>query len=203
MGWSIGLSAVLRYARWGGTLGGDVRSRCLLATLLPRMKCLSTLRLDSSRPTSAVVRLEYADVESRKTKLRFRIEDVFILHEVLAGNPYVKIIAADLSPRHILDLGAHIGLAALQFKIAFPGARIDCFEPNPQSFALLKSNTSGLKGIAVYQAAVAAQAGRTVLYLRPHAPASSSLLRRSPEAWAVECETKRLDDILSEVVCRI
>jgi len=40
----------------------------------------------------------------------------------------------------IFDLGAHIGLSILYFKIKYPNSRIVAFEPNPNIFPILQEN---------------------------------------------------------------
>ena len=41
---------------------------------------------------------------------------------------------------HIIDCGGHIGLAVLYFKSLYPRSRVLTFEPNPETFSLLKRN---------------------------------------------------------------
>jgi FkbM family methyltransferase len=41
---------------------------------------------------------------------------------------------------HIIDCGGHIGLAVLYFKGLYPRSRVLTFEPNPETFSLLKRN---------------------------------------------------------------
>jgi FkbM family methyltransferase len=50
---------------------------------------------------------------------------------------------------YIIDCGGHIGLAVLYFKSLYPQARILTFEPNPETFFLLRENIvqNNLRGI--------------------------------------------------------
>jgi len=50
---------------------------------------------------------------------------------------------------YIIDCGGHIGLAVLYFKSLYPRARILTFEPNPETFFLLRENIlqNNLRGI--------------------------------------------------------
>lgn len=65
----------------------------------------------------------------------------------------------------ILDLGAHIGTAAVLFARRWPDARLVCVEPNPGTFAYLKENLSrnGVNAVALNEAVGAAD-GRTTLF---------------------------------------
>jgi FkbM family methyltransferase len=61
-----------------------------------------------------------------------------IYNDVFTHNTYF-FKTDDPEPR-IIDCGGHIGLAVLYFKSLYPGSRIVTFEPNPETFALLKRN---------------------------------------------------------------
>jgi len=58
-------------------------------------------------------------------------------------------------PAVIYDIGANIGLAALQARMLFPRAEIICVEPCPETFAVLSQNTEHLR-VWTKQAALAA-----------------------------------------------
>jgi FkbM family methyltransferase len=62
----------------------------------------------------------------------------------------------------IVDAGANIGAAALQFLSNFPNARIVSIEPEASNYALLLRNTPGLDVVCM-QAAVSAREGRVKL----------------------------------------
>ncbi len=102
----------------------------------------------------------------------------------------------------IIDIGSHVGLAALQFKTAFPKAEIHCYEPDPDSFYLLQLNTADLPGVFLHREVVAGRRGVATFYVRRSRHASSSLYRvdsdRGPGTTEIQCELKILDDCLSE-----
>lgn len=62
----------------------------------------------------------------------FRTEDIFILYELFQSDPYFSEQMLKNPPKCIVDLGAHIGLATLQFRIRFPYAIIHSYEPGPR-----------------------------------------------------------------------
>jgi FkbM family methyltransferase len=59
----------------------------------------------------------------------------------------------------IIDAGANIGAAALQFLSFFPNARVVSIEPEAGNYALLARNTAGLDVVCMH-AAASARAGR-------------------------------------------
>ena len=84
--------------------------------------------------------------------------DRFICSEVLDHQCYRLPLAAP--PATILDLGSNIGLAAIYFARAYPGAAIACVEPEPDNLALLRRNlaTNGVTA-TIFAAAVHSEDG--------------------------------------------
>lgn len=78
-----------------------------------------------------------------------------------------------------LDGGAHVGSWVPRLAAAF--GRVICFEPCPENFALLESNTRGLRGVELRQAALGATAGAARLQ-RVQEPGANS------GQWAVAAE---------------
>ena len=187
---------LMSYARMGIRLGADWRSKWLLATMLARHKIMRALGLKDQRSYQAAVK-----VGDREHRLHFRAQDIFILNEIFVTNPYVPAWLADDPPQRILDLGAHIGLATLQFKTHWPEAAVYCFEPDPDNFRLLQLNTQGLAGVTLRQEAVGGQSGEAILYIRPTRHSASSLLPPG-DRDAVEarpCRVRSLDEIITEI----
>jgi FkbM family methyltransferase len=54
----------------------------------------------------------------------------------------------------ILDIGANVGSFALWADLRWPGSTINCYEPNPGTFAYLKRNTAGHTSITAHNAAL-------------------------------------------------
>jgi FkbM family methyltransferase len=90
---------------------------------------------------------------------------LYLYFEVFALQEY----AFESSKRapHIIDAGANIGMATLFFKVIFPAATIEAFEPSPASFRLLERNVAanGLAGVRLHNAALAGTAGVTSFYV--------------------------------------
>ena len=184
-----------RYTHAAWALGDDLRSRLVLATLLPRLK-LPVIGVDGERLHKVRIK-----VDSLRRVLYLRTQDIFLVYEVLWGNPYVHPEMLQILPRCILDLGAHIGLATLRFKASFPQAIIHCYEPDPENFQLLELNTEGLNGVVLHKEAVGVVSGEGILYVQPERHASSSLVPPRDEKGVkkVGCKVRTLDEILQEL----
>ena len=75
-----------------------------------------------------------------KYKIVFRDGPVFLLSiNELFVNEYYKFRTDKIKPR-IIDCGSYIGTSILYFKVNYPQAVIDGFEPDPSNYSLLKTN---------------------------------------------------------------
>jgi FkbM family methyltransferase len=54
----------------------------------------------------------------------------------------------------ILDIGANVGSFALWATRRWPGSRVRSFEPNPETFAILKRNVAGYGQVQPFNAAI-------------------------------------------------
>jgi len=95
----------------------------------------------------------------------------------------------------IVDCGSNIGMSILFFKALYPKARIIGFEPDKQTYALLKRNvaSNGLTGVQVHQAALGIEDSTVDLFVIPGEPGHlhQSTIRRSETAWGGEVPTKK------------
>ena len=187
------LTTLCRYARFGLRAGSDLRSKLVLATALPRLKLSRAFGLKEGGVCNAEV-----TIGPLKRRIYFRQQDIFILYEVF-GRGYVLPNMLEDPPRVILDLGAHIGLATLQFIAYFPKAFVHCYEPEPENFELLRLNTSDLPQVSIHQEAVGAESGKAELYVDPLRRAGSSLKPRKGARIAIVCPVRSLDEILADI----
>jgi FkbM family methyltransferase len=89
-----------------------------------------------------------------------------IYDEIFRKNVY--FFEANTSEPFIIDCGGHIGLAVLYFKSLCPQARILSFEPNPETFALLRKNIAQnhLRGVEAINMALTCDDKRdAILYV--------------------------------------
>ncbi len=81
--------------------------------------------------------------------VRLATTDVLVFREVFLERCYRPLIAAleleppQSRPMRILDLGANVGLAALDFLMVYPTAHLLCVEPEPGNFGQLAKNLAG------------------------------------------------------------
>lgn len=66
----------------------------------------------------------------------------------------------------IIDAGSNIGMSVLFFKFLYPEAQIICFEPDPDSFEMLKRNieTNHFSNISIYNVALSNKEEPLTLY---------------------------------------
>lgn len=102
----------------------------------------------------------------------------------------------------IFDCGANIGLATLFFKWLYPGSEIYAFEPDRETFGLLKRNVevNHLTGVHLYNAALSDASGTASFYVdhaKPGSPRMSLNFQRMPKD-AITVETVTLSDIIRD-----
>jgi len=101
-----------------------------------------------------------AQVRTRRLANGFKVsyrngyELEVIYDDIFAKNVY--FFKSENPEPHIIDCGGHIGLAVLYFKSLYPRARIVTFEPNPETFFLLRENIvqNNLSGVRAINMAV-------------------------------------------------
>jgi FkbM family methyltransferase len=72
----------------------------------------------------------------------------------------------------IIDCGSNIGMSVLYFKKLYPEARVIAFEPDPDTFAMLKQTAkdNGFKDVKIINSAVAGKNGRQKFYSDKNKP---------------------------------
>lgn len=91
-------------------------------------------------------------------------ETDFLINEIFGEECY-RFKADNTSP-FIIDCGAHIGISVLYFKHIYPSSRITAFEPDRNSFDLLKKNIAfnNLIDVKLYNKAIADFEGEAIMY---------------------------------------
>jgi FkbM family methyltransferase len=94
-------------------------------------------------------RIEYIDLIS-----------VFMEYKDIFGHEIYGFDAVTPDPR-IIDGGGYVGMSVLYFKSLYPSARITCFEPDPDVFAVLERNVqrNDLSNVELVRAGLAAETG--------------------------------------------
>jgi FkbM family methyltransferase len=96
----------------------------------------------------------------------------------------------------IIDVGANEGQFAFMARYAWPSARIDCFEPDPDAFSRLKENHGTDNLITFYDSAVGSESKELLLNLG-ETSAQNSLLREHGKSsqGTIRVPVKILDEI--------
>jgi FkbM family methyltransferase len=100
------------------------------------------------------------------------------LGQILFGDCY-RLGQVQHTIRTVLDVGANIGLFALSARQHFPGARIHCYEPNPELAEYLSSHCRQI-GATPYMEAIGSKADRVSL-----CPGAASLFSVSKEGGEI------------------
>ena len=126
--------------------------------------------------------------------------DISALREIFAEGEYSFDMLPPVTPRHIADLGAHIGTSVLYFHTIYPQARITAYEPDPENFKLLLKNVSALPQIECVNAAVAGTAGTVLFHQNIGSSTRSSLARLDGSNEGIEVASMRFDDVIQDGV---
>lgn len=122
----------------------------------------------------------------------------------------LKWIAA-VGIQTVLDIGAHSGESARQFRSILPEAFIHSFEPLPEQFARLTESMAGDQRFAAWQVALGEKTERADMLQNEFAPSSSILPMASrhreefpftEQTKKIAIEVKRLDDAAERLATR-
>jgi FkbM family methyltransferase len=153
-------------------------------------------------PTSSLVRLHWS---GRDIFYRSGTADPFVLYQILlrSGKKAEYYVPAALRPKIILDIGSNIGASILYFHRQFPDANIFGFEPHPDTFRILQKNVAHLRGVTVFNYGLGAIHQRIAVCADKvnfgAFTTHSGFHYRGHPATAVECQVRRLDDVLREI----
>jgi FkbM family methyltransferase len=83
--------------------------------------------------------------------------------------------------RTIFDVGAHIGLTAIEFSDEFPQATVHAFEPHPGNFARMQSNCAGKPEVRFYNLGLGAEPGALPFHFDPEHPTMARVVSNGEE----------------------
>ena len=123
---------------------------------------LSILRLHSNRPPSPQ---EVRTLFRKGVLIHYRPggSDVENIVKKLLKRDSEYWLPPRFEPRSILDLGANIGIASIDFALRYPQASIIAIEPVAANFQLLQKNISGFQNIRALNVAVGKHDERAAL----------------------------------------
>ncbi|MBU6321336.1 MAG: FkbM family methyltransferase [Patescibacteria group bacterium] len=121
--------------------------------------------------------------------------DIAVLREMFVDRQYAIPGADAGAPRHVADLGAHIGGATLYLHARYPGVSITAYEPDPDNYALLVRNVGGLSGVRTVHAAVAPTKGSITLYRHAGGSTRATVSRDPDTTEAIEVPATTLAEV--------
>jgi len=127
------------------------------------------------------------------------IDLLFLFHEIWLDKVYARKGYEIRSGDKVLDIGGNIGAFALYAGNSASDVSIDSYEPFPENAKFLKKNieTSKLKGVTIFQAAVAGENGEQ--FLRVDDSWVKHSLSDNAEGRGIKVETIALDKIVEEM----
>ncbi len=152
-------------------------------------------------PNSSLARLRWS---GRDVFYRSGTADPFVIYQVLlkGGKKAEYYVPPTLKPKVILDIGSNIGASIIYFHEKFPDAQIFGFEPHPDTFRILEKNVSGLNRVRIFNYGLGANRQRVAVKaddVNFGAFNTRGVFKdRGFPAATIECEVRRLDDVLRE-----
>jgi FkbM family methyltransferase len=153
-------------------------------------------------PATSLTHLRWAN---RDIFYRSGTRDPFVLYQILLrrGTKAEYYVPPTLKPKTIIDIGSNIGASIIYFHRQFPGARILGFEPHPDTFQILQKNVERLTGVQVFNYGLGATNERIVVSAdKVHFAQFRTRGKFKDKGYPIspiECEVRRLDDILREL----
>ena len=153
-------------------------------------------------PISSLARLRWS---GRDVFYRSGTADPFVLYQVLlrSGKKAEYYVPPALRPEIIVDIGSNIGASILYFHRQFPEAKIFGFEPHPDTFRILEQNVGHLPGVTIFNCGLGAT--HQAIAVRADNVNFGAFSTGGPfkdrghPAATVECEVRRLDDVLRDI----
>ena len=174
-----------------------------LIKILVRSRSLRfTADMVRQSPISSLGRLSWG---GREIFYRSGSADPFVLYQVLlkSGKKAEYYVPPAVRPKIILDIGSNIGASIIYFHRQFPDAKIFGFEPHPDTFRILQENVAHLPGVMVFNYGLGAT--HQAIAVRADKVNFGAFSTGGPfkdrghPAGTVECEVRRLDDVLREI----
>ncbi|HJT80639.1 MAG TPA: FkbM family methyltransferase [Chthoniobacterales bacterium] len=179
-----------------------VRLRDIVKTLVRSRSLAFTRDIVRQQRTSSLGKIRWHD---RDVYYRPGTTDPLVLQQILlkTGRKAEYYLPPRFQPEVILDIGSNIGAAILYFQQCFPKARIIGFEPHPDTFAVLQKNVANLSQVTVLNCGLGSANTQVIVPAESVNFGAFSTKGRArgqaEERGVVECEVRRLDDVLREL----
>jgi FkbM family methyltransferase len=187
------LSVFFRYA-WGiGGLAPSFAGRVKIVVAA----CWLLARVYAPGLPQVAVRVPVLRRGRRLSLTLGQYQDLEIVRELYVEGEYPDDLELS-DPEVIVDLGANIGLALLDFRLRYPHARLIGIEPDPIAFNTLASNTSSDPNIQILPVAAAGVDGVRTFYSSSESVVSG-FSRSRPFQKPILVSTKSLDSLLGDM----
>jgi FkbM family methyltransferase len=179
-----------------------LRFRDILKTLVRSRSLGFTIDMVRQTPSKSPAHLRW---RGRDICYRPGTTDPLVLHQVLfkTGKKAEYYLPPRLKPEVILDIGSNVGASILYFHSLFPAAAILGFEPHPETFRILRSNVGDIPSVSVFNyglGAINGQISARAETVNFGAFSTTSASENRPQNLAtIECQVRRIDDVLQEL----
>jgi len=123
--------------------------------------------------------------------------DIEVLRELYLDDEYPEDLGVR-DPEVIVDLGANVGLALLDFRLRYPNARLIGVEPDPIAFNTLRLNTADDPNIQILPVAVGGSDGMRTFYSSGESVVSGFKRTRDFQK-AMPVVTRSLDSLMRDL----
>lgn len=190
------LSVFFRYA-WGiGSLAPSIAARVKIVGAA----CWLLARVYVPALPPWTVRVPVVRRGRRLQLALGQYQDLEVVRELYIDGEYPDELEI-ANPEIIVDLGANIGLALLDFRLRFPRARLIGIEPDPIAFNTLRLNTAGDPNTQILPIAAASVDGVRRFYSSSESVVSGFSRSRTFQRAIPVC-TKSLDSIMEDMDLR-
>jgi FkbM family methyltransferase len=124
----------------------------------------------------------------------------YVYREIFERQCYAPVLGLP-EPRSILDIGAHVGIAAAFFRLACPNSPIFCVEPDPRSYAMLEYNAAHIGNCRAFNVGLSDVSGSQRLNVSRSSVLSSFLENPWSEAVStpVDIDVRAAGDFAREL----
>lgn len=147
--------------------------------IMGRLPVVKRLKRDIITTWFSVFLLKRYDSKNKTAKITgFKVKFLdypalsYLFHEIFLGHEYYFVAGSD-GP-HIIDCGSNIGMSVLYFKMLYPKARIEAFEPGNETYSCLEENVRNNfpDSVVTHKAALSNREGTIDFYYDPDNPGS-------------------------------
>jgi FkbM family methyltransferase len=128
------------------------------------------------------------------------VSTIMMFREIWQYKIYIKYYTGP-SPHIVVDIGAHIGMFAIQAAVLWPHAYIHAYEPEPTNYSVLCKNiaNNSLPGVSVYNEAACAHTGTVNLFIKQRTDSHSIYDNCDGESRQIQVKSNTLAKIVERV----